>query len=346
MAPPVLAAEGDPIGLQVGEPTARVRKILVCLSLTENIALKAAARKIDLIIAHHPLIFEPLNKIDFTTPTGLILKILIQKKISFFNAHTNLDATCWGVADELARAMGLNSQKTAVLEPLYREKLLKLVVFVPKDYTEEIIRALSSAGAGWLGNYDSCTFSTPGVGTFRPLKGTRPFIGKIGRLSHVNEDRVETIVSEFNLNEVLGAMWRVHPYEEVAYDLYPLASFGRIFGQGRIGTLPDLRSTENFLKSLRKKFKSFRVDKPLKQKRLLRKVAVAPGSGGRLVEVAARKGADLFITGEIKYHQLQEALGRGLTVVSLGHEESEQIIVPVVGRYLKEKTNLSIITQI
>lgn len=347
-AVPELALAEDSIGLQVGQTDEEVKKILTCLTLTSRVLDQALRQKIDLIVSHHPLIFTPLGKIDFSEVPGRFIKILVENKISFYNAHTNLDAAVGGVNDRLAELAGLEPRKCRVLWPTYQEQLYKLVVYVPKKFSEKVRLAIGSAGAGGIGLYDFCTFTSSGMGTFRPLEGSRPFLGQKGRLGKVREDKLETIVSEFNLARVLEAMKKVHPYEEVAYDLYPLANPGRVFGLGRAGEVAKAITLNEFLKKLKKYFQKFEVypakksQKPGNEK--IKKIAVASGSGGRMFLEAAKFGAQVFLTGELKYHEILEANELSLSVILVGHEASEKIIVPVLADYLKEKTNLSIIT--
>ena len=307
VAPPRLACAGDRIGLQIGDPSAPVQRILVTLDVTPEVIRKAVSKKVQLIISHHPLIFNPLEKIDFQHPLGAMIQILIKRDIAVFILHTNLDIAEGGVNDVLAEQYGLTPSKCEPLEVTQREPLYKLTVFVPGDYLESVRQAMGDAGAGHIGNYSHCTFATAGEGTFLGLEGTSPFIGKTGVLERVHEKRVETIVPETKLEAVLSAMRTAHPYEEVAYDVYALHQTGKAYGLGRVGVTKKGE-----------------------------RIAVCCGSGGKWMAKASAMGAKRYVVGEAGYHDLLEARARGLTVDVLGHKESEQGIVPVLVAKIKK----------
>ena len=197
-----------------------IDKVLVTLEVTPEVIAEAVKEQAQLIVSHHPLIRDPLARLDYDSfPASLAVR-LVENRIHVYAAHTNMDAAAGGVNDLLAERLGLTGVR--VLCPASQEKLYKLAVFIPRGYEDEVRQAICNAGAGWIGNYDECTFQTSGIGTFRPLPGTHPFLGRIGDLERAEESRLETVVPETRLRAVIRAMLAAHPYEEVAYDLYPM----------------------------------------------------------------------------------------------------------------------------
>lgn len=317
IAPPQYACNWDKmIGLQLGRKDQEVKKVLITLDISEKIIDKAIKQKIDLIFAHHALYFNEITKLDLNTPLGKKIEKLIKHDISVFIAHTNLDAAPEGVNWQLARQEGLDPERCTVLEPTYSEKLFKYVVFVPEEALDKVHLAIAAAGAGNIGNYSDCTFRTQGEGTFRPLAGTNPYIGTLNKLAKVRERKIETIVSEEKLSALLNKVKEVHPYEEIAYDIYPLNNKGKTYGIGLIG-------------------------KPIKEltinKKKIKKLAVCSGSGGSLIQKAYDKGADCLICGETGYHDKLLAEELGLELITKGHFETENIIVTPLKKQLKQE---------
>lgn len=334
LAPKHLAEEWDKIGLQIGTLHKEIKKVLVALEITDEVASEAVELGADLIIVHHPLIFRPLTHVVTDFAQGRKIETLIKHDIAVYAAHTNLDIADGGMNDWMAEALGLAEVKP--LKPAYEEKLYKLVVFVPTDHHERVLQALFEAGAGWIGNYSNCSFNLEGTGTFRPEEGTDPFIGKQGTIEYVKEIRIETIVPEHVRKAVISAMLKAHPYEEVAYDLYPLALQGRTFGLGRVGKLPEPETLSQFVDRVKEAFGvSFaRVTGSLDKE--VRKVAVLGGSGAKYVRDAVRSGADVFVTGDIDYHTAQDALADGICLVDPGHH-AEVLMKERVAEYLQGK---------
>jgi dinuclear metal center YbgI/SA1388 family protein len=316
-APKKLAYEGDRIGLQIGTPTKKVKKIMVALDVLEDVVDEAIEQGVDLIVAHHAIIFHPLKHIRTDTPAGRIIEKLIKHEIGVYIAHTNLDAAPGGINDLLAEALGL--QEVEILQPGYQQKLKKLVVFVPVSHLAEVREGISSVGAGFIGNYSHCTFSAPGTGTFKPLEGSDPFIGKQGVVEEVEEVRLETIFPEEIQNKVIKAMLKVHPYEEVAYDIYPVEQTGKTYGIGRIGKLATPLSLRDFALQVKEKFSlsGVRVVGPLD--RMVQKIAVLGGDGNKFVQRAIFLGADVLVTGDVYYHTAHDAMMEGLSIVDPGH---------------------------
>src|SRR5690625_3858645 len=283
-APKDLAFDWDNVGLQVGSETDDTKKIMVTLDVMESVVDEAIEQKVNLIIAHHPLLFKPLSEINFRTVKGKIIKKLIKHNITVYAAHTNLDIATGGVNDLLCESLGV-----AAVQPfidVQSEKLLKLIVFVPKTHADKVRDALSEAGAGFIGNYSHCTFQSKGQGTFMPMEGTNPFIGSTEKLEIVDELKIETIVKEKDLHEVLAAMKNAHPYEEVAYDLYPLENASEPIGLGRIGTLEKPIELKQFCAQIKEAFQTenLRVTGDLTQ--TITKVAIVGGSGEKYINQA------------------------------------------------------------
>jgi dinuclear metal center YbgI/SA1388 family protein len=332
-APKQLAWDRDNIGLLAGSSSQPVKKILVALDVTEEVIEEAIDKKADLLVTHHPVIFGSVKSITDHDRTGRLLLRLIRKNIALFAAHTNLDFTREGVSFALAKK--LNLQNARVLHKDIRQ-YNKVAVFIPVSHTEKVMLAMANAGAGSIGAYDSCSFQSEGTGTFRPLKGSNPFIGSTGTLERVDEMRLEMIVPTWKLNPVLEAMKAAHPYEEIAYDVYALANVSSEYGSGVIGELPKPASLRVLLQTVRKKLNvpSLRFTGMLNQ--TVSSVAVCGGSGADLLPVAIQQGADVFLTADVKYHTFQQAED-AIALIDAGHYETEIPIVQQVVSYLSQK---------
>ncbi|HOM03833.1 MAG TPA: Nif3-like dinuclear metal center hexameric protein [Acetivibrio sp.] len=334
LAPNSLAEDYDNVGLLVGSRESIVERILVCLDVTSKIVDEAIAKKADLIVSHHPVIFKGLKRINEDDPKGSIIYRLIKNSIGVYSAHTNLDVACGGVNDYLSSVLGLT--KIANLKDYRAEKLYKIVVFVPHESVDSVRDAMSRAGAGWIGNYSDCSFMTAGTGTFRPLEGTNPYIGTTGNLEKVDEYRLETIVSQKDLKKAIEAMVKAHPYEEVAYDIYPLEIKGRQYGMGNVGALDIPKSLEEFVAVVKEKLgvKNVRVIGGINRE--IKKVAVFCGSFDREVMEAAKSKADVLVTGDVKYHDAVDMLEMEMCVIDAGHFNTERIIADRLFELIKE----------
>ncbi len=316
-SPKKLAMEGDKIGLQIGTLNKPVKNVMVALDVLEEVVEEAIEKQVDLIIAHHPIIYRPLQKIATDQPAGRIVEKLIKHDITVYVAHTNLDVTKGGVNDWIAEALQL--QNTKVLAPTTSIKLKKLAVFVPQEAENDVREALGRAGAGHIGQYSHCTFNSEGKGTFMPGEGTNPHIGSIGQLETVNEVKIETVFPEDIEKRVITAMIKAHPYEEVAYDIYELANSGETLGLGRIGELPQEMTLESFASYVKEAFdvKGVRVVGSLQD--TVKKVAVLGGDGNKYFMTAKFAGADVYVTGDMYYHTAHDAMMAGLNIVDPGH---------------------------
>lgn len=289
---PAAGAE-EPAGLVAGAPDAPASGVLVATAVTPAVVAHAADRGAGLIVARRPLWRGPLRHIRSDTPAGALIEAIVRHSVSVFVGGSGLEEAVPGPADTLAARLGL--QGVRLLEPLEHEPLCKLVVFVPQGHEDAVRAALAQAGAGHIGNYDSCAFETAGTGTFRPLEGTNPFIGATGQVERVPEVRLETIVPESRRDAAVAAMLAAHPYEEVAYDLIPLANAGRVRrARGRVGELSQAMSLRAFVESLvaaaggRWRVRG-RPETPV------RRVAVCTGGGDRIVAAAGAAGADVVV---------------------------------------------------
>jgi dinuclear metal center YbgI/SA1388 family protein len=317
LAPPDLAYDWDNSGLQAGSPGAEVKKIGLALDATSKTVAEAIDSGCDLLFTHHPLIFKPLKNISFNSMEGAILSQAIGAGLSIFSAHTNWDAAATGVADALAGLLELEERQP--LEARARD-FYKLAVFVPKGYEARLKNALFEAGAGSIGDYDRCWFSAPGEGGFRVPPDASPFIGEPGSEARVSESRLEVIVPKALADEAARAIFKIHPYQEPAFEFYPIRVYGRNQGIGLIGHWPYSRDP---VAECREKLglTVYRCAGP--EPGRVKNVALLPGSGGSYIRLAKARGADVLITGDVGYHQALEAEHLGLTVLDLGHYETE-----------------------
>lgn len=315
-SPKGYAMEGDKIGLQVGRLNAPVENVMIALDVLEDVVDEAIAKNVQLIIAHHPLIYRPLQKIPTDTPSGRIIEKLIKHDIAVYAAHTNLDIAKGGVNDMLADALKLSN--TEVLYPTYETVLKKLAVFVPEENAESLRQALGNAGAGSIGNYSHCSFTSSGTGQFKPGSEANPHIGQLGELEAVSEVCIETIFPEHIEKKVLSAMFKNHPYEEVAYDIYKLENKGEVLGLGKIGVIGEMTLGE-FAEHVKQTLEVERVRVVGDLSSKVKKVAVLGGDGNKYFMSAKMKGADVYVTGDMYYHVAHDAMMTGLNIVDPGH---------------------------
>jgi len=334
LAPKHYAEDWDVVGLQVGTLQKDIRKLMVTLEVTDAVIEEAVRDQVDLIVTHHPIIFRPIKHLVTDYTQGRKLEMLIKHDIAVYTAHTNLDITEGGMNDWMAELLQLTDVRP--MKDTHTEKLYKLVVFVPIDHHERVLHAVFEAGAGWIGDYSHCSFNIEGTGTFLPEQGTDPYIGKPGKLEHVKEMRIETIVPESVRSAVVQAMLKAHPYEEVAYDMYQVDLRGKTFGLGRVGKLDEPVTLAAFAEQVKIAFSvhSTRVVGPLD--RIITKVAILGGSGSKYVRDAIRAGADVFVSGDIDYHTAQDALADGICMIDPGHH-AEEIMKEKLAAYLRSE---------
>ncbi|MDY0212245.1 MAG: Nif3-like dinuclear metal center hexameric protein [Desulfuromonadaceae bacterium] len=322
--PPDLAQEWDNVGLQVGEPDNAVQRIMVALDPSLENLHSAHANNCQLLLTHHPLIFKPLKRISTSDPTGRIIAYALRHNISIVCAHTNLDSGTNGLNDWLAATLQLTEPQ--ILQPSDQDRFFKLVVYAPTAHREELLQALFRGGAGHIGQYDHCAFSVEGRGQFRPGANANPFLGTPGQEEQVEETRVETIVPHRSINKVLAHMRKAHPYEEVAYDLYELHNQARTTGLGRIGKLPEPTTLAAFAHICKEQLKCATLRIVGSQDAPVHRVAVCSGSGSSALYAAKFSGADVLVTGDLKYHEAQSAAELGISVIDAGHFATEIIV--------------------
>jgi dinuclear metal center YbgI/SA1388 family protein len=332
--PPALAESWDNVGLQAGDPAARVERVLVCLDPSEAALAEAERLGAQVLISHHPLLFQPLKRLSPQDETGRVLFRAIRAGIAVISAHTNLDRGRDGLNDWLAALLGLQRAEPLALGG---DNLLKLAVFVPAGYEDHVAAALFEAGAGRVGRYDGCSFRADGIGTFRPGEGTSPFIGRTGMPERVREVRLETILPRELQNRVVRRMLKAHPYEEVAYDLVPLSNDRPDVGLGRIGCLDQPVHLDAFAARVKERLAVAAVRVVGQADHRVRKVAVCGGSGASLLGEAERRGADVLVTGDVKYHEACGARARGLALIDAGHFGTERIMVEHLAAVLRRE---------
>ncbi|MEK9136421.1 MAG: Nif3-like dinuclear metal center hexameric protein, partial [Bacteroidota bacterium] len=305
-APKEIAWERDNVGLQVGSPEPEVKRILVCLDATEGTIREAAAKRANLIISHHPLLFRPLRTVDLRDTEARCIEKLLSAGITLCSVHTNLDFTRAGTSFALAEKLGL-----AGVDFLHKDYRLsrKIVTFVPADHADRVAEAMGMAGAGRIGNYELCSFRSQGIGTFRGNESSTPTVGEKGKREHVEEIRLEMIAEKPKLNDILRAMIDAHPYEEVAYDVYPLENISQEYGMGIIGDLPRRLSESQFVAHVKRMLGSKALRYARGRRAHIHRVAACGGSGADLTAEAIRQGADAFVTADVKYHGFHEAAG-------------------------------------
>lgn len=325
-APLELAYDWDNVGLQIGDPAAEVRRVLVALEVTPATIEAAREGECQAIIAHHPLIFKALKSIRPDSPTGRLQYDLIQSGIGLIVAHTNLDRVLHGTNGAVAQLLGLRDCE--ILEPVSIARTFKFTVFVPRDYTAKIIDAIHRGGGGRIGAYSHCSFRSPGTGTFIPLEGARPFSGSVGSMEEAEEDRLEALVPEKALRTVLTEVRQAHPYEEVAFDVFPLHEADPEHGLGLVGTLPTKTPLRQFAQQARLAVAQDFAHYAGESKWPVKRVAIITGSAGHAAKAVTKNLADVIVTGELSYHVALEMTAAGVGVVTLGHAASERVFAP------------------
>lgn len=332
LAPLALAESWDNTGLQVGDPNSTVKRALVALDPSPETIAKALKTQSDLIVTHHPLFFKPLSKIDLSQPTGRLVATLIKESIALYCAHTNLDRASGGLNDILAKRLELGNT-TALCSG---EPLSKIVVTVPPDYAKALTGAMSNAGAGKIGAYSACTFTTMGLGEFTPGEGATPFIGEVATPTSVEEARIEMVAPASRLSSVKRAALAAHPYEEPALDIYPMSTTSSEGALGRVGTLEAPLALEDFSSAVKERLGAkgvrFVGDGAVKVQR----VAICGGSGASLWPLALSAGADVLVTGDIKHHDALDAQGVGMALIDAGHSATEEVALETMAGLLRQ----------
>ncbi|HEY8398113.1 MAG TPA: Nif3-like dinuclear metal center hexameric protein [Flavihumibacter sp.] len=333
LAPPAYQESYDNAGLIAGSPDWTCTGITISLDATLDVILEAAERGHNLVVAHHPIVFSGIKKLNGRNYVEKALIAAIKKDIAIYAIHTNLDNLIDGVNGRIADQLGLKNRR--ILQPK-QHTLKKLAFFVPQAHTEKVLDAVFNAGAGQIGQYSECSFRVNGSGSFRAGDQANPFVGEIGKRHTEPEDRVEIIYPQVLERKVLEALLKNHPYEEVAYDCYPLTNTHPGIGAGLMGELEQERPVKEFLDDLKALFKVPVVRHSPLVKDRIRKVAVCGGAGSFLISSAVHSGADIYITADVKYHEFFDANDQ-LVIADIGHFETEQYTVDLLYDILAEK---------
>lgn len=332
-APLSMQESYDNCGLLVGDGEQDVKSALLCLDVTEDVIGEAVGKGAGLVISHHPVIFGGLKKLTGSNFTERVVIKALRNNISLYAAHTNIDSVWGGVNSIISEIIGLKNLQ--VLSPA-GGILRKLVVFVPTEHASKVRNAIFAAGAGHIGEYDQCSFNVEGEGSFRGSENTDPFVGDAGSSHFENELRIETIYPAFLEFRILKKMIEAHPYEEVAYDIYPLQNKWSRVGHGMSGELDQPLKPLDFLDLLKKAF-SVKVIRHTKipEKRISR-VAVCGGSGSSMIDLAKKRLSDVYVSGDFKYHDFFRA-DNNMMIADIGHFESEQFTVKIFHDLLTKK---------
>jgi len=333
-APLSYALPEDNPGLQIGRLDKKVKKIIVCLTITKSIVEYAVKNKFDLIVSHHPLIYKPIKELVYEYfPSNLIIE-MVKNDIACYSMHTNLDVAENGVSYVLAKKLGLKDIKGLI--QLDNAKLFKLVTFVPKNYLDKVRNAVCKEGAGIIGEYSYCSFSTSGIGTFLPSEKASPFSGTVGKINEEEEERFEVLVPIHKLSQVVDALLEAHPYEEVAYDLYPLYNKNNKISIGVKGNLERPSTLKDFCKFVKENLSLPQIRVVGDAKKTISTVGIIGGSGAGEFKKAINR-VDVLITGDLRYHQALEAEELNFAIIDAGHFATEYPIVDEIKTYLSKK---------
>ncbi|MBN1598981.1 MAG: Nif3-like dinuclear metal center hexameric protein [Bacteroidales bacterium] len=334
-APASLQETYDNSGLIVGNKENNVKGVLCTIDTTEEIIEEAEKLDANLIVSHHPIIFNGIKSLTGKNSIERTIVLAIKKDIAIYAGHTNFDNILQGVNRAICDKLGLKNCK--ILSPK-KNYLFKIVTFVPEKKAQKVREALFGAGAGNIGNYDSCSYNVLGDGTFRGNESSNPYAGEKEKLHFEKEVRIESIVTKSDLTSVVKEMIKAHPYEEVAYDIYPLENEFQIAGSGMIGRLYKPVSSKTLLGLLKESFGTPVIKYAGNSEKEIQVIAVCGGAGSFLIDRAINENADAFITGDIKYHQFFEAENK-LLLCDIGHYESEQFTSNIFYNLLTKKSS-------
>jgi len=332
-AHPSLQEHYDNAGLVLGNKNWDCTGIICALDATEDVINEAIAKDCNLVVAHHPIIFGGLKKINGKNYVERTVITALKSDVAVYAIHTNLDNVVNGVNGKISTMLGL--KKVSILSPK-EGTLKKLFTFVPTDKAELVRNAIFKAGGGRIGNYSECSFSIAGSGTFKASEGTSPYVGEVGKQHQENEVKIEVVFPAWLENNVINAMRAAHPYEEVAYDIVNLANKHQGTGSGVMGELPQAVSEKDFLNHLKKTFNLQVIRHSPLLSKSVKKIAVCGGAGSFLVSTALANGADVYITADMKYHEFFDANSK-MIIADVGHYESEQFTIELLAEILEQK---------
>lgn len=333
LAPPSLQEHYDNAGLITGHSSMECTGILCSLDATEEVILEAIRKKCNMVVAHHPIVFGGLKKINGKNYVEKTIIAAIKNDIAIYAIHTNLDNVIHGVNGRIAALLNLQNQSVLSSK---EATLKKLFTFVPIDKAGQVRNAIFEAGGGQIGNYSECSFNTAGTGSFKPGAGSNPYVGEAGKRHLEQEEKIELIFPAYLESRIVSAMKEAHPYEEVAYDIVPLSNTHPGIGSGMIGELSRAVDEKEFLARLKTVFGVPAIRHTAFTGRPVQRVAVCGGAGSFLVSKALARGADAYVTADMKYHEFFDANGRML-VADIGHYESEQFTTDLLVEHLEKK---------
>lgn len=333
VAPPALQEHYDNAGLLTGDKNWNLQGVICSLDATEEVVKEAISEGCNMIVAHHPIIFGGLKKINGKNYVERSVIAALKNDIAIYAIHTNLDNVVDGVNGKIAGLLGL--QNVSILSPKHGT-LKKLFTFAPIEKAEQVRSAIFKAGGGHIGNYSECSFNTEGTGTFKAEQGASPYVGEVGKQHSESEVRIEAIFPAWLENSIISSMRAAHPYEEVAYDVIDLANPHHRTGSGIIGELAAPVDAPDFLSRLRQIFDLQVIRHTRLLSKPIRKVAVCGGAGSFLVPAASVAGADIYITADVKYHEFFDANDH-LVIADIGHYESEQFTIDLLAEILEQK---------
>lgn len=319
IAPIGLQESFDNTGVQVGNIHLEAKGALLCIDVTEDVIDEAVTLGCNLIIAHHPIAFKPFKSLTGKTYTERCIIKAIQNNIVLYAAHTNLDNAKYGINNYLGQMLSLQNIK--ILSPI-EKGLSKLITFVPTSHADSVRQALFNVGAGTIGNYDWCSFNSNGMGTFRAGDKSNPYVGNVGNLHSEPEVKIEMIIPNIKKTESIQAILASHPYEEPAYDIFPLQNSWTEHGSGIVGTLKESVDEEEFLYLLKEIYNVEKLQHSKLRNQMIKEVAICSGSGNYFIKDAINYGADIFITGEAKYNDFYDVEDK-IILATIGHYESE-----------------------
>ena len=333
LAPPVYQESYDNAGLLTGNSQWNCSGVIVSLDVTEDVVLEAINRHCNLIVAHHPIIFKGLKKINGKNYVEKTIITAIKNDIAIFAIHTNLDNIITGVSGRMASLLGLQNCRVLDEKP---DTLKKLYTFVPVKEAARVRTALFEAGAGSIGNYSECSFNTEGTGTFKGDENTNPFAGKPGEQHQEPEIKIEVMFPAYLQNKLVAALKAAHPYEEVAYDIVSLANAFQEIGSGIIGDLPQEVEETALLAKIKSVFNVSVIRHTALLNKPVKKIALCGGAGSFLISKAIAAGADMYVTADVKYHEFFDANG-AMVIADIGHYESEQFTINLLHEILAIK---------
>ena len=330
--PLALAAEWDNVGLLIGDAEQGVERVMTCLTVTAATADEAIRGRANLIVSHHPVLFRPTKTLSTASREGAMLLELIRAGVAIYSPHTAFDNAPGGINDFLASRLGLTAVRT--LRSLTVDKNVKLAMFVPDGDLSKVSDAVFAAGAGHIGKYRECSFRLPGTGSFHGDESSNPTVGEKGRREEVSEWRLEVVCPQSKLDAVVRAFRAAHTYEEPAFDIYPLQADPTRHGSGRIGVLPQPTPLAEFAAGVRSQLQANSVQIVGDPSKVIRTVALACGAAGEFVHDAVRARADVFLTGELRFHDALAAEAKGIAVIVAGHYATERPAVEDLARRL------------